>query len=576
MRALSLHIVFSLIVVSAIQAQGIRFRDASFEAGVATAGGGHGVAVADYDGDGWDDVYLAASQGRSTLFKNLGAGVFEPMTLRAGVRVAGDAVNPLWGDFDNDGDPDLFVGVRSYTGDTSRLFANNGDGTFTDVTASSGIDSLAVVGSATLGDYDNDGWLDLFVATRESIDRLYRNAGQPGIRFEDRSASANMAGISFSRAMQATWIDYDRDGRLDLFAVHDGNLTSRLYRQTTGFPPFTEVTASAGLAVDRSSMGVAWGDYDNDGWPDVYVTNIDQGNLFRNRGDGTFEEVTAAAGAGRNGMSWGVVFADFDNDGDQDLFLANTSSFDGRASFLYENRDGVFVDVAADAGAAMTTDTYGVAAGDFNNDGRVDLFLADESGQNRLLLNETAAGNYVALRLEGVSANRSAVGARIRAVAGGVARYRTVDGGSSYCSQSSGVLQIGLAGAARLDTLEVFWPGGERQILTDLPIATRWTLVQDGAVNVGLEPAPAPGTELSVYPNPMRESATLVFTLNVPGDVRVELVDLLGRRVRLESFGILPAGSHRLVWPRAGLPAGLYLIRWRAGATIGTRSIVMR
>jgi ASPIC and UnbV/FG-GAP-like repeat/Secretion system C-terminal sorting domain len=571
------YLLIGCLLASTTSAQSIRFRDASSEAGIHTAGGSHGVAVADYDGDGWEDIYLAASGGHSTLFRNLGGTRFEAVTNVARVEVPGDAVNPLWGDLDNDGDPDLFVGVRSYTGATSRLFANNGDGTFTDITGDSGIDSLAIVGSATLGDYDNDGRLDVFLATRESIDRLYRNISDASIRFEDRTGSSNMAGINFSRAMQATWTDFDRDGRLDLLAVHDGDLASRLYRQTGGFPPFTEVTSSAGLAVSRSSMGVAWGDIDNDGWPDAYITNIDQGNLFRNGGDGTFEDVTESTGTGLNGMSWGVVFADFDNDGDQDLFIANTTSFDGRASFLYENREGVFVDVASAAGAAMSTDTFGVAAGDFNNDGRPDLFLADEAGENRLLLNASeSAGNWLAIDLEGASTNHMAIGARIRAVAGGVEHHRTVDGGSSYCSQSSATLHVGLGSAGRVDSLQVFWTDGSVQVFSDLPANARYSLAQGGVVNVNAEREPVATFALSLYPNPVSDQATLTFTLEKPAPVTVELVDILGRRLRAWAPGTLSAGSHRIAIDCAGFPAGLYLIRWRAGDAVDVRTLMVR
>jgi hypothetical protein len=554
----------------------MRFVDASAAAGIDTSGPAYGVAVADYDADGFEDLYFAAHRGRSALYRNRGDGTFEPATEQAGVAVAGEAVNPLWGDVDNDGDADLFVGVQSYTGRSSRLFLNNGDGTFADATASSGLDSSAVVGSAAFGDYDADGGLDLFVATRDSYDRLYRNTGDPGRRFVDIAGEVNVLGYPESIAMQATWADYDLDGRLDLLAVHDGNLAGRLYRQSSGYPRFQQANDHAGLAVARSAMGVAWGDYNNDGFPDVYVTNIAEANLFRNLGGGRFEDVTASTGTTRNGMGWGTVWADFDNDGDEDLFVGNTTAYDGTPAILYENRDGVFVDVAAGAGAAVQANVFGVAAGDFDGDGWLDLALATEGGSNLLLLNRSEnAGAWLKVGLVGSSVNRMAVGARIRVVAGGVARYRVVDGGSSYCSQSSPILHIGLGQAARVDTLEVFWPDGSSQTFMDLPANTRYRVVQGGTVNVDIEPTPAATVSVELFPHPVTDRATLVVTLDEPAEVTIDLFDVIGRRVRTWGLGFQPAGRHTVFVDRETLSAGVYLVRSVVGRRVFMRPIVI-
>ncbi|MDZ4700520.1 MAG: FG-GAP-like repeat-containing protein [Rhodothermales bacterium] len=563
-----------LLVVNSASAQSIQFEPAP--ANLATGGPAYGVAVADYDGDGQDDLYIAALQGGSKLFRTTGNWTFEDVTTSAGVTVAGEAVNPLWGDIDNDGHPDLFVGVRSYSGKSSKLFLNRGDGTFADITVASGIDTTLIVGTAAFGDYDGDGRLDLFVATRDSYDRLYRNTGENGPLFEDVAGEVNVLGFPQSIAMQATWTDYDQDGMLDLFAVHDGNLVSRLYRQTNGHPRFQHQIGTTGLAVSRSAMGVAWGDYDNDGWDDVYVTNIAEANLFRNRGDGTFEDVTAASGAGRNGMAWGTVFADFDNDGDLDLFAGNTFGYDASPAMLYENEGGIFTDRAAAAGAALRVNVFGVATGDFDQDGRIDLVVANEGGQNALLLNKTApAGAWLQLHLIGETANHMAIGARIRVVAAGVGHQRTVDGGSSYASQSSPTLHVGLGEADRVDTLQVIWTDGSVQTLTDLPANTRYTLAQGGAVNVSAERESTATFALSLYPNPVVDRATLTFSLDKSAPVTVELVDVLGRRLRTWSPGTLSAGAHQIAIDRAGLPAGVYLIRWRAGASTVTRTVLI-
>ena len=292
----------ALFMVGPAAGESLSFTDAS--AGVATIGVARGVAVADYDGDGWDDVYVSVVDGVSSLFRNRQDGTFEDVGARAGVAVQGKSAVALWGDVDGDGRPDLFVGQR--WGSVNRLFLQNEDGTFRDEGSVSGIDRRARVATAAFGDFDNDGKLDLFLATLASPDLLYRGApGESDAFFVDITEEAGVAGLSSSTPMQATWVDFDRDGDLDLFAVHDGySVESRLYRND-GRLPLVDVAPEANIASVGVgySMGVAWGDVDGDGWPDAYVTRIDTGGLYRNNGNGTFRDVAIESGAARNG--WG-------------------------------------------------------------------------------------------------------------------------------------------------------------------------------------------------------------------------------------------------------------------------------
>lgn len=546
------------------QAQSIRFADFSEAAGIRTSGGSHGIAVHDYDGDGWDDFYLAASNGRSALFRNNGDATFEDVTISAGVTVAGFAVNPIWGDLNNDGFADLFVGTRG-DGHQSALFLNDGQGSFVEVSEASGVDMNMSVGSAVFGDYDGDGLLDLFLATRDAHDVLYRNTGRPDTMFVDETGTAGVGGLDFSVAMQATWNDYDRDGDLDLFAVHDGNLTGRLYQQKQGYPRFSNVTNAAGIEVARSAMGVSWGDFDNDGWPDAYITNIDQGNLFRNLGDGTFEDVTLQTGAGLNGMSWGVVFADFDNDGDEDIYIGNTFGYDRRKSFLYENRDGLFVNVAEQAGVALSTDTYGVAASDFNRDGLVDLVIADERGDNRLLINTSeGVGNWIALELSAATMNTTAIDARVKVVANDQAYYRTVSGGASYLSQVSNVIHVGVGQATEVDSVIIDWQPSNQQIVTALPANTRYQIFEGGAVNVNAEASDILVDHIikvQSYPNPFHARTNIAFQLATSQHVTLQVFDGIGREIRLAINTVKAAGRHVVSLDTQDWPAGPYLYR---------------
>lgn len=547
-----------------MHAQQIQFEDLSEAAGVFTAGGSHGVAVHDFNGDGFDDFFIAASRGQSVLFQNNGDLTFSDVTQQVGVDVSGDAVNPLWGDVNNDGLADLFVGTRGAKV-ANKLFLGDPAGGFVDVSDHSGMPVDISIGTAAFGDYDGDGWLDLFLATRDAPDKLLRNTAGGDSLFVDDSDLAGTSGFDFSIAMQATWQDYDLDGDVDLFAVHDGNLESRFYRQQAGFPRFVDVSNTAGIQVARSAMGVAWGDYNADGWPDAYVTNIAAGNLFHNNGDGTFLDVTEASGSQLNGMSWGVVFADFDNDGDEDLFIGNTFDFDGRRSFLYENRAGVFVDVAPQAGAALATNTFGVATGDFNNDGLPDLIVADEAGKNRLLINKTAiAGNWIQLSLTGLDENTMAIGTRVTLRRGAATVMQTVSGGDSFCSQKSNVLHLGLGGLNMVDTLVVQWSNNTVQRFTNLPVNQRYALTQGAVVNIGTD-APA-GSErgaalLQNYPNPFLQHTTIRFRLKQTSVIALKVYDLTGREVHTLRSGVHAAGLHHVALDFSKLKAGIYFYK---------------
>ncbi|WP_457651635.1 FG-GAP-like repeat-containing protein [Rhodocaloribacter sp.] len=571
-RALGLVLGAAALTVTA---QPLAFTDATEAAGLAGLDG-YGVAVTDYDGDGWDDVFVTTVRGASRLLRNNGDGTFTDAAAEAGVAATGQHLVALWGDLDNDGLPDLFLGRK--TDGENKLFRNRGDGTFEDVTAEAGIDATADVGAAAFGDYDGDGRLDLFLAVDRAPDLLYHNLTEDAaIRFEDLSDRAGIAGPPTAVAMQATWIDFNHDGRLDLFGVHDGSTESRLYRND-GYLPLLETARAAGIADvgAGNSMGVAWGDFDGDGWEDAYVTRIGQAGLYRNNGDGTFTDVAVERGAHRNGMSWGVVFADFDNDADDDLFVVNTSGYDGTKSFLYRNDDGFFTDVAAGAGAALSMEAHGLAAGDFDRDGRPDLIVGATSGI-KLLMNATPTEHHhVAIRLEGREANRMALGVRVEVVAGGRTLVRTVSGGDSFCSQSSPVLHVGLGDAERIDTLRIHWRAGVTEERFDLP-ADADLVFTEAAVATAVEDAALPDDFALApnYPNPFNPRTTIPFALPRAAHVTLTVFDLLGRPVATLVDGRRAAGTHRVTFDAAGLPSGVYLYRLRAGTFTQTRALVI-
>jgi hypothetical protein len=529
-----------------------------------------GCSVADYDNDGWDDI-MVAGWNQCALYHNNHDSTFTDVATQAGVNVTGRNCVAILGDINNDGFPDLFIGARDMVG-TNHLFINNGNGTFTDISSNAGIDTLVSVGTASFGDFNSDGKLDLFLATTGNApDKLYKNISTPGtVLFHDVSDSAAIGGNPSSPAMQATWMDYNHDGYPDLFCVHDGlSYKNRLY-QNTGTFPFQDVAVSAHLDSIGvgNSMGTSWCDYNNDGWEDVYVTRIGKGGFYKNNGDGTFTNISQSSGADSNGMSWGVVFADFDNDGDEDIFIAGTQSFDGRKSFLYENVNGVFHNIAPAANAALAIDAYGVATGDFNNDGYEDIFVTKFSGggQNRLLLNaKTATGHWVKFSLRGVTANRMAIGTKIRVVAGGVQRVRTISGGASYCSQVSPVLHVGLGTSTLIDTLEIFWKKDVVQRFTQLSVDTTYKITEGLPLTSVDErhqsPIPSQAELFQNYPNPFNPTTNFGFRISNFGFVSLKVYDLLGREVAtLVNEGKQP-GTYTATWDASSMPSGIYVAR---------------
>jgi len=324
-------------------------------------------------------------------------------------------------------------------------------------------------------------------------------------------------------------------------------------------------------------MGTAWGDFDGDGLEDAYVTRIGQAGLFRNLGDGTFTDEAVARGAARNGMSWGTVFADFDNDGDPDLFVVSTYAFDQTPTLLYRNEGGFFTDVAQQAGARLNLDAFGLAAGDFNRDGRPDLFIPAQDGRNRLLLNETpAVGNWIAVKLTGSTVNRMAVGASVEVTVQGRRLVRTVSRGDSFNAQSSPTLHFGLGNAVRIDTLRVYWGGHAVETTTDLAVNTTYPF-REGTLSTAITAAPVLPAAFSVasnFPNPFHTSTTIRFDLPEVATVEVEVLDLLGRTVLTLPGLQMDAGAERLRTLQAGtLPAGTYLYRLTAHFRNRTQTI---
>lgn len=489
---------------------------------------GPGVAFFDYDNDGWMDIYLVNSGPsdfftpqkpvRNALYRNNRDGTFTDVTEKARVAGGNFGMGVAAADYNNDGYTDLLI-----TGyDRVILYRNNGDGTFTDVTAAAGLSRLSSswTTSAVWFDYNNDGFLDLFLCSyvdfgppgkhvlcednrlgrkyycvprifRPTPSLLLRNNGDG--TFTDVTAGTAIE-KSLGKALGVVATDINNDGFLDLWVAND-TVQNFLFVNRKG--RWEEVALAAEVAYGengqaRSGMGVDARDFDNDGWEDLFVTNIDQEMyaLYRNNGDETFTDVAHRHGiaqATRQMSGWGLKLFDFDNDGNVDLILANGHPDDMIEQYsqtvryrepllLFRQENGLLRNVTAQAGPAFQKPlaARGLAIGDFNNDGRPDVLVACNGGPPMLLRNNAGQQNHwLGLRLEGRSCNRDAIGARIRWRAGGLHRSRLKTSGGSYLSSHDPREILGLGAAPTVDLLEIRWPAPSRRV-------DRWTNLPGG------------------------------------------------------------------------------------------------
>jgi hypothetical protein len=425
------------------------------------------VAIDDFDRDGDPDVYLT-NNGTNVLYRNNGNWSFSEVAAAAGVATVGRSMGAAWADFDNDGCRDLFV--ASFTG-PSTLYRSNCDGTFANVTAAANISIRFPAAGVSWGDYDRDGFLDLAVGCYVACpNALLHNRGDG--TFAEVAASLGVADPGWT--FQPVWVDYDRDGDLDLWDVNDFGY-DKLYRNNDN-SSFTDVSLAVGIDREGAGgMGIAVGDIDNDGWCDFFVTNYYNDSLYRSTHGGLDESFT---GSPINDplVGWGTEFFDAENDGDLDLFIANGFIFESTHNrfqddkFLENTGNGRFANASSALGNAYGGVEHGAATADFDGDGDLDLFVFSLTGPSMLLRNDGPKGSWLKVNLTGNVSNRDAVGARVTAIADGriVARFQMA--GSSYLSQADHVLHLGLGSASMVDSLVIDWPSGAQQRFSNVSV----------------------------------------------------------------------------------------------------------
>jgi len=554
-----------------------------------------GQAWGDIDNDGWLDLYVTDGGGANRLYRNNGDGTFVKHDLSDSVALEGvGSGGAVFADYNNDGWTDLYV----LNDGPNVLYRNDAGSGFTDVTSFAGVGDDGLGTTGAWGDYNNDGHLDLYVAnfycaacSLGSQDVLYRNNGD-GTFTDQRSILPGLGSRPVEDTFVASFLDYDNDGDLDIYAVYDHRIGNDLWRNDgpgCGSWCFTNVSNSAGADAEVNGMGLAIADYDGDGDLDMYFTDLAQvAVLLQNQtsqGSATFSDATASAGLLLSAVGWGTAFFDYDNDGWLDLYTATTNAAVGQTNLLYHNQgNGTFANVSSISGASNPGPTHGVAYADFNNDGWVEFIIGNLAESYYLYENQAVVGtgnHWLDLKLVGGGGiNRDAIGARAYVyMSDGRTQLQEVKCGSSLGAGNQLRLHFGL-GTSSIDSVCVVWPDGVRECLGSIPIdqLTTWYYGVPSAIS---DVNDAPRIRLlRSFPNPFNPVTTIEFELSLDATVLLQVIDVRGRVIQTIADETRSAGSHRETWRGVddrGKPvaSGVYFYRISTGRESITRKIVL-
>ena len=578
----SVYLLFLLIVLTvSINAQ--IFTKITDGDPVNDGGDSRAVNWIDYDNDGDLDLYV--TNGPQTgennfLYKNNGDGTFNKITSDVIANDGKASDGSTWGDYDNDGDIDLFV--ANWWGHNNLLYSNNGDGTFTFESTQPPSIGATYSETGSWGDFDNDGFVDLYVCNSAGTRRnqLFLNNGDgtfigitSGLAVTDQEYSRN-----------ADWIDFDNDGILDLYVTNEENENNSLYKGN-GDGSFTKITGLNIVSDAGSSTSSNCEDIDNDGDFDLFVANYSNQNnfLYINNGDGTFEKVTGENVVTDGGSSFGSSFGDVDNDGDLDFVVTNAFVSANQVNFFYlNNGDGTFI---RDTGIVSTETgwSYGAAFGDYDDDGYLDLFVAkcyQATENNSLFKNNGGSNNWLKMDLTGINTNHSAIGAviKLKAEISGepIWQMRRVAGQNGYCGQ---ILQVhfGLGDASSADSIIIEWPSGIQQVLMDQNSNQRLIIIED-TTTTSVEEGNSLIDDyklLQNYPNPFNPVTQIDFILKEGSEIKLSVFNHLGELIMNLYEGYKDAGRHSIEFNRVDLSSGIYLYKLKAADFIQTKKMLL-
>ncbi len=565
---------------SSLNAQ-VYFEESAGQLGLDVAYGngfmGGGISFYDFDNDGLDDISLGSSSGTDYyFFKNMG-GYFQPISF-AGIDGGNLQTKQVaWVDYNNDGYLDFFAASDE---GLTKLFKNNQNGVFTDVTASCGFPTeLYDTFGGAWGDYNNDGFLDVFLTIRDVSqvypNLLYRNNGDG--TFTDVT---EMAGLEMDGYMTfcSAFFDYNNDGYQDIYMANDKFVTENILYKNNGDGTFENVSDAAGVNLIMGAMSTTIDDYNNDGWLDIYITNDDQvipntttGNaLLRNNGDGTFTNVAISTGTIFNSVGWGAVFLDADNDMDHDLYVSgsNTDPNGPLTAAFYENSgDGTFF-IPEDAGFENDTGiSFSNAIGDVDNDGYPEIVVLNNGGGDIFFWKNSSANdhNWLKVNLQGTISNKMGIGSWIEVSAGGQIQYHYTLCGEGYLGQNSGSEFFGLGTNQTIDYVKIKWLSGTIDYLDDVEV-NQTIYITEGDYTLNINDL----RELSfkIYPNPSRDF--IIIERDIVDNAQLILRDFSGKELLSTT---LTEKNTRLDIER--FSSGIYLVEIISEAGNVTKKIVI-
>ena len=520
---------------------------------------GAGISFYDYNNDGWDDITIAGSNEFDFKFlKNLG-GSYQLENLGIDNNDY-HTKQVIWVDFDNDGDNDFFSASFH---DISRLYRNEGNGTFTDITIAAGFPGVNYeVYGASWGDYNNDGFLDVFLSVRDDIipNLLYKNNGDG--TFSNVTIEAGLETIGYM-SFCSVFFDFNNDGFQDIFVANDKYDFENLLYKNNGDGTFDNVSGPSGTGIVMDAMSATIGDYNNDGWMDLYVTNSFpgpigevQGNVFfKNNGDGTFTNIAASTGTNFDSFGWGAVFLDADNDSRSDLYVSGSD--DGTnglsSAFYYNNGSGTFTIPSNIGFEEDTRESYSNAIGDVDNDGYPEIIVLNNNYENSFLWKNLTPhdNNWLKVKLQGVQSNRMGVGSLIEISSGGEIQYNYTLCGEGYLGQNSAFEFFGLGNNTIVDYVKVTWLSGSIDYLENVSINQELTIVE------GSSPLSINDHETMVfriYPNPTTK--VLFVEKNNSDEATIFIYTITGKKVYSHYFR-----NQVVELPLDELSSGTYIVK---------------
>lgn len=510
-------ILFSILLSTSLFGQQFIVADGAISN---TASDSRSVNFLDINNDGWEDIYISnglSGGQKDFLYINNGAGEMQAITDMEVVQLSNPSDGASFADYNNDGHIDGMI--SSWHGKEDVLYLNDGSGVL-NYKANAGIVSGSYGETAAFGDYDNDGWLDLYISNSggsSTKNYLYKNLKNE--KFERIENHVLVSEAKLSRGV--TWVDYNNDNKLDLFVANESNEANDLYLGIGG-GNFEKVMEGEIVNSEKGSMTASWADINNDGYVDLFVGNagyfqVQKNQIFMNSGTGFIEELTDPV-VQKSNCTYGSAFADYDNDGDLDLLIANGYCNSALANNLYEN-DGLgnFENVSHLLPENAQICSFGVAWGDINNDGFPDAMIANCRNStagiqhaNQLLVNQGNENNWLKVKLTGSLSNKNAIGAKVRVKATidgkEVWQLRQINAQSGYAGQNSMIAHFGLGDATTVDSIEVIWPAGGNQYLSNVS-ANQQVEIEESLVNAINHDSQFEKSTMLISPNPIDKNA---------------------------------------------------------------------